>query len=150
MDTRPPQVQRRSALRVTHQKFQIAFLLFCFGVGIVTTATAVIAMQMMVYGLADSIANVREMNWDQIEATLQAESHRATLLIVAVAIVNLVFTGLMAFLFSQRVGGIVLRLTNTLRLWSDGKQVSQIIPRDGDYFVELVDQVNEVIKNPKP
>jgi hypothetical protein len=127
----------------------MAFLLFCFAVGAVTTTTSIVAMQFIVNGFSQSLIGLRDLNWDQIEMLLQSEASKATFLIVAVSIVNILFSLVIAFFFSHRVAGVVLRLTNSLRLWSAGKEVPKIIPRDGDFFIELVDEVNEVIKVPR-
>lgn len=149
MDQRKPRVQRRQALKITHKKFQMAFLLFSFAVGAITTTTSVLAMNMMVAGMSNSISGIREMDWDQIEAVLRNETQKATMLIIAVSLVNVLVTAIVGIFFSHRVAGIVLRMTNTLHQWSAGEPVGKIVPREGDFFTELVDEVNEVIKEPR-
>src|SRR6185503_10005960 len=97
MNDRPGHFQRRYSFRITHKRFQTPFLLFCFAVGTVTTTTSIIAMQFIVNGFSQSVAGIRDLNWDQIEVLLQNEASKATLMIVAVSLVNIVFTVIIAF-----------------------------------------------------
>lgn len=140
---------RRQILRITHKRFQLSFLFFSFGIGAITTITAIIAMQMMNSGLSESAAEIRNLDWDQIELLLNGQMQKATWLILAVSVINLLVTGILSLYFSQHVAGIVFRMTATLRQWSSGEPVQKITPRKGDFFIELVDEVNEVIKEPK-
>src|SRR5690606_17257595 len=99
------QEDRRKTLKITNKKFQMSFMVFCFAIGLVATLISLIGMWFIVNGISNSVAEIRNLDWNQIEDMMVGEMAKGMLLLSIVGITNIVVTAIISFFFSHRVSG---------------------------------------------
>jgi hypothetical protein len=85
------------------------------------------------------------------EQEVNQQTQQIWWLMIGAAAVNCGCNAIFGFWFSKRLSGIVYRVTKDLNRLVDGERVNKIVPREGDFFIGMVNAVNRVIdKNQGP
>ncbi|RYZ76210.1 MAG: hypothetical protein EOP05_05680 [Proteobacteria bacterium] len=139
---------QRKFLSVSDLKFQKEFVAMMVFVALSSMLIMVIGTWFMMEKFA-SLASEILMIGGGIEDAVASESKKIWLLMIGASLVNCLCIGIFAFWFSKRASGIVFRLTKDLNRLADGENVVKIVPREGDFFLPLVDAANRLIEKPK-
>jgi hypothetical protein len=80
------------------------------------------------------------------EAEIHDQLRLIWIFMFGAAIIDFICIAIIAFWFSKRASGIVYRLTKDLNRLADGDAVPKIVPREGDFFLDLVAAANRLIE----
>lgn len=138
---------RRVFFKLTNTEFQISFLVFTFMIGFIATLISMVGFMFVISSFGSAISQVKDLDWTQIEELLRTRVNSAWQFMVTLFVINIVTLALISFAFSHRVSGILFRINKTLRQLDAGEQVSEIRPRKGDFFGDLVETVNQMIRS---
>lgn len=137
-------VDNRRFLSVTDVKFQREFVGLMVFVAISSILIMLIGSYSMIQHFATLAAQLSE-GGGSIESEVHSQMQRIWLMMIGVALVNCAGIGIFGFWFSKRVSGIIFRMTKDLNRFADGEKVEKITPREGDFFLGMVEAVNRVI-----
>lgn len=146
--TPPSGKDNRKFLSISDIKFQREFVSMMVFVALSSMLIMLIGTWFMMEKFS-ALASEILMIGGGIEDAVASESHKIWLLMIGASLVNCVCIGIFAFWFSKRASGIVFRLTKDLNRLADGETVSKISPREGDFFIPLVEAANRLFDRPK-
>lgn len=136
---------QRKFLSISDMKFQREFVGLMVFVAISSIFIMMIGSYFMIQRFATLASELPTMSGN-IEGEVHAQMSRIWMMMIGVALVNCACIAIFGFWFSKRVSGIIFRMTRDLNRHAEGEQVAKIVPREGDFFLDMVSAVNRVIE----
>jgi hypothetical protein len=135
----------RKFFSVSDVKFQTEFV----GLMVFVTLSSVLVMLAGTYFMIERFATLAAQIpgvSGGFESEVHAQTQQIWWMMLGAALVNCGCNAIFAFWFSKRLSGIVYRVTKDLNRLMDGEPVNKIVPREGDFFIPMVNAVNRVIE----
>ena len=140
-----PGADQRKFLSISDLKFQREFVGLMVFVAISSIFIMLVGSYFMIERFATLASQLATISGN-VEGEVHTQMQRIWLMMIGVAFVNCGCIAIFAFWFSKRVSGIIFRMTRDLNRFADGEQVPKIVPREGDFFLTMVDAVNRVFE----
>ena len=138
---------RRVFFKLTNTEFQVSFLVFSFLIGFIATLISMVGFIFVISSFGSGISQFQNLDCTQIEELLRSRVNSAWQFMATLFVINVITLALISFAFSHRISGILFRINKTLRQLDAGEPVSEIKPRRGDFFGDLVETVNQMIRS---
>lgn len=136
---------QRRFLSIPDARFQKEFTVLMLFVALSSSAIMMLGTWFMVQKITSIAMTANGGLGGELEESIARQTPNIWLMMVGVTVVNAICIAIFAFAFSKRASGIVRRVTNDLNRFASGEQVASINPREGDFFLELVDAANRVM-----
>ncbi len=138
----------RKFFSVSDRKFQSEFV----GLMVFVTTSSTLVMLVGTWFMTQKFATMAAQlpsSSGALESDINSQIAQVWWLMIGAALIACISNAIFGFWFSKRLSGIVYRVTRDLNRFMDGETVEKIVPREGDFFLPMVDAVNRVIEHKK-
>ena len=141
------QLNNKRRIVLINPNFQLRIIGYFSSIALLIVGAFYLGFYFFVYTMTKQVAEMDFNNNHQLfNKIIEQQVANANTIIIFVSIVVVVFLMIMGMVISHRIAGPIYRICSVLSTCQKKSDFQDIQLRDGDYFPELAEQINNFVK----